>query len=327
MREELVEMKDVFHFDEAGTLPPPGPIGRLVRLAAGLGLGFLVWDLLFVADSSDLQQPWLWFWAVFAGMVAPYVVNIGWGKLFGAKPRFILIGSILVAGASGYLIEETLASETLWWALNLSMLYLYGHLGLAFLLSALLATPGCEMRSLPHLYGLATGKAAAEHYCPGFVHTIDQWELGKHRWADGTTEQTEPAGYEINMSKDWLASGGAKLALYGIPFVLIQLAGNLGGQELVTWTWGLGFGLPGIFCIVNALRSGRVHCFSVGPGLLGAGILTFLLGFDVVDFGRSSYTYLLNITIIAWVVLYMGSERIWGKYFGTKEIINETERS
>ncbi len=42
MKEKLVEMKDVFHFDEPGTLPPPGPIGRLVRLAWGLGLGVLL---------------------------------------------------------------------------------------------------------------------------------------------------------------------------------------------------------------------------------------------------------------------------------------------
>ncbi len=320
MNEKLVDMKDVFHFDEAGTLPPPGPIGRLVRLAAGLGLGYIVWDLLFIADSSDLQNPPVWFWAVFAAMLAPYVVNIGWGRSFGAWPRFILIGGVIAAAGSGYLMEGRFFSETLWWTLDLSMLYVYGHLGLAFVLSALIATPGCEMRALPHLYGMFSGKAAAEHYCPGFLRQVDHWELG-------IIDKTTPADDESSSSKDWLASGKAKLLVYGIPFVLIELVGNLGGRELVTWTWGFGFGLPGLFCIVNALRSGRVHCYSIGPVLLAAGVLTFLLGFDVLDFGPSSSTYLLNITIIAVIVLYLGSERIWGKYFGKKELINETNSS
>ncbi len=190
MKEKLVEMKDVFHFDEPGTLPPPGPIGRLVRLAWGLGLGvLLVGYLLYPADLSELQKPWVWFWAVWAAMLAPYVVNIGWGRSFGAWPRFILIGGTMAAAGVGYLMEGTVFSETLWWTLNLSIIYVFGHLGLAFVLSALIATPGCEMRSLAHLLGLVTGNAAAEHYCPGPVHRLDQWELGKHRWERGNTGQ------------------------------------------------------------------------------------------------------------------------------------------
>jgi len=40
-----------------------------------------------------------------------------------------------------------------------------------------LATPGCEMRAIPHLLSLVTGQEAKEHYCPvGPLHRIDKWE-------------------------------------------------------------------------------------------------------------------------------------------------------
>ena len=41
-------------------------------------------------------------------------------------------------------------------------------------------TPGCEMRALPHLWMLATGRETAEHFCPtGFLDSLDRWEAGR----------------------------------------------------------------------------------------------------------------------------------------------------
>ena len=59
----------------------------------------------------------------------------------------------------------------------LTVLYVFGHLGLSFLLSAVIATPGCEMRAIPHLWTLLTGRATREHHCPGFLDSLDAWEL------------------------------------------------------------------------------------------------------------------------------------------------------
>ena len=54
--------------------------------------------------------------------------------------------------------------------------YWFVHLGFSFFLAAVLATPGCEMRSIPHLWTLITRRATKEHYCPGFLDRLDRWE-------------------------------------------------------------------------------------------------------------------------------------------------------
>ena len=56
------------------------------------------------------------------------------------------------------------------------MTYVYGHLGISFALSAIIKTPGCEMRAIPQLWTLMTGRKTLEHHCPGFLNNIDNWE-------------------------------------------------------------------------------------------------------------------------------------------------------
>ncbi len=64
--------------------------------------------------------------------------------------------------------------------IHIWQLYLSTHLGLAFLVSAVIATPGCEMRAFHHFYSLVTGNATKEHLCPvGPLHPIDQWEAAR----------------------------------------------------------------------------------------------------------------------------------------------------
>jgi len=56
-------------------------------------------------------------------------------------------------------------------------LYIFSHLGLAFLIAAVIGTPGCEMRAFHDSYSRLTGVATKEHVCPvGPLHPIDQWE-------------------------------------------------------------------------------------------------------------------------------------------------------
>lgn len=62
--------------------------------------------------------------------------------------------------------------------LMLWMTYVYGHLGVSFVISSIIKTPGCEMRALPHLWGILSGKESKEHQCPAFIRTIDEWEKG-----------------------------------------------------------------------------------------------------------------------------------------------------
>lgn len=56
------------------------------------------------------------------------------------------------------------------------MSYVFGHLGVSFVVAAIIRTPGCEMRGLPHLWSKLTGSESLEHYCPGFLAPLDKWE-------------------------------------------------------------------------------------------------------------------------------------------------------
>jgi len=170
--------------DEPGTLPKPGPIGRLVRLGFGAFCVAYVVQLVAVSDSlvdaSGHVRP-----AIFNGILPglfliSYVINIGFSRAFGKWPA-IASGAVFLALAGfGYLAsgnaETALLARTIWaWEL-----YLYSHLGLSFLLAGLIGTPGCEMRALHHLYSRITGNPTKEHYCPvGPLHPIDQWEANR----------------------------------------------------------------------------------------------------------------------------------------------------
>ena len=70
-------------------------------------------------------------------------------------------------------IETAMFARTIWaWEI-----YLFSHLGLAFLIAATIGTPGCEMRALHDLYSRISGVPTKEHYCPvGPIHAIDKWE-------------------------------------------------------------------------------------------------------------------------------------------------------
>ena len=70
-------------------------------------------------------------------------------------------------------VDHPLFGAALWaW-----LVYFFAHLGVSFILSAIIATPGCEMRAIPHLFGKISGRAVAEHHCPAsFITGIDAWE-------------------------------------------------------------------------------------------------------------------------------------------------------
>lgn len=180
-------LQDVFRFDKEGTLPPPGPIGRWVRLALGLLIGKFIYDWFTYIDISDIDNPFILIWIVVSIALVPYVVNIGWGVNFGAKPRYVLLGIWAIGAVAGYLVEGSARSQLLWTVVEITQIYIYGHLGISFFLSAIIATPGCEMRAIPHFLGKMSGGGSREHYCPGFIDNVDRWELnrGQNAGSDG----------------------------------------------------------------------------------------------------------------------------------------------
>lgn len=307
VREQLA-MKDVFRFDEAGKLPRPGPIGRLVRFGMGAICTWWAWRLGWRADAGDLVLPAYWLWFLFALLLAPYVVNIGLGVRWGAWPRIAAAVAVAGAGLFGYLQTGSPLQHPLWLAMNAVMLYVYGHLGISFLLSASLATPGCEMRAIPQLLAILGRRDAAEHYCPGFIGNVDRWELER----GSPTAKSERGDAE---RRDLLGSAGAMLLAYGVPYLAVHLAGNFGGSLVVTVVWVAAFTAMGVTCLINARRCGRVHCCFVGPWFLLAALATVLLELELLDLGASGWSTLVNVALFGAVLLYFVTEGTWGKYF------------
>ena len=170
-------------FEEYGSLPKPRLLGRLVRL--GLGVWLLSGLFMLITDGwrglVDTTPPAHWTMWAFIGLaflVTPYVINIGFTRNWKRRPQ------IAIALTGVLLIGLDLALYGTWWAPPLGafvwawLAYFAAHLGFSFVLSALIGTPGCEMRSIPHLWTLITGRETKEHYCPGIIDTVDRWEAG-----------------------------------------------------------------------------------------------------------------------------------------------------
>jgi hypothetical protein len=108
-------------------------------------------------------------------------------------------GSLQRPGPVGRFVRLALGSLCLWYVFRLIWqgtietrllalviwvweLYIFSHLGLAFVVSELISSPGCEMRAFHFLYSRLSGNETKEHYCPiGPLHSIDQWEAGRNR--------------------------------------------------------------------------------------------------------------------------------------------------
>ena len=164
-----------------GSLPRPGPVGRLVRLGFGVACLYYAYHLLGAFPdqlmNGDRVRPLLWNGILFGLIVVSYVVNIGFSRAWKKWPALVSIGVLGSAAAYSQLtagaFESRLTATVLWvW-----LLYIYAHLGSAFLVSAFIGTPGCEMRAFHDLWTRTSGIPTREHYCPiGPLHPIDQWE-------------------------------------------------------------------------------------------------------------------------------------------------------
>ncbi len=180
-------------FEEYGALPKPRLVGRLVRLGLGVWLLSVLYMLITdgwqisshisvdfegLVDTSPPTHWMTWAFIGFAFWLTPYVINIGFTRNWKRRPQ------IAIALTGVLLIALDLALYGTWWAPPLGafvwawLAYFAAHLGFSFVLSALIGTPGCEMRSIPHLWTLITGRETKEHYCPGILDAVDRWEAG-----------------------------------------------------------------------------------------------------------------------------------------------------
>ena len=172
--------------DEAGTLPRPGPVGRLLRLAYGVlclwYVSILIQVLPYLMTAGGHVRPAVWN-GVFPGLfLISYIVNIGYSRAWKKWPAIVSAAVFAVIAITGYVLAETPETSALAHAIWGWEMYLFLHLGIAFVLAAVIGTPGCEMRALHDLYSRITGIPTKEHYCPvGPLHPIDQWEARRAR--------------------------------------------------------------------------------------------------------------------------------------------------
>ena len=170
--------------DDPGSLPRPGPIGRLARFGFGTLCLWYVSGLINV--SSELIgvdghiQSLVWNGIIFGLIMVSYVVNIGYSRSWKKWPAIVsgiaFAGFALVSYVTSGDVESNFLARSLW----LWELYVFSHLGVAFIVAGLIGTPGCEMRAFHDLYSRLTGVATKEHYCPvGPLHSIDQWERSR----------------------------------------------------------------------------------------------------------------------------------------------------
>ena len=172
--------------EDSGSLPRPGPIGRLARLAFGSVCAWYVFRLIEVSgellSAGGHIKTVVWNGVLIGLFLISYVINIGFSRAWRKWPALVSVGIFLVIGGAGYLTKGTLETDLLARAVWGWEVYLFSHLGSAFVISSLIGTPGCEMRAFHDLYSRLTGIPTKEHVCPvGPLRPIDQWEAGRRQ--------------------------------------------------------------------------------------------------------------------------------------------------
>jgi hypothetical protein len=170
--------------DEPGSLPRPGPIGRVVRLGLGsLCLWYVISLIQLTGNlfgSDGHIRSIIWNGVVIGLFLVSYVVNIGFSRAWKKWPAIISAGVFLLIAGIGYLTQGNFETILLAQVICGWELYLFSHLGLAFMVSGIIGSAGCEMRAFHELYSRLTGIPTKEHHCPiGPLHSIDQWEAGR----------------------------------------------------------------------------------------------------------------------------------------------------
>jgi hypothetical protein len=162
-----------------------GPVSRLVRVVLAGLLGATVYGLVRTgmrsfSDPEILAQPGFWLITVIA------VQNVYGLPAQLAGPRWgwrVLVGLLVVAAVAA--IVAVGASGTLWaapltWLLYPLELVVLSVVAVAFVVSALLGRPGCELGVLGELAARRRGAGDPEEPpaapCVIGLHRLDAWE-------------------------------------------------------------------------------------------------------------------------------------------------------
>lgn len=112
--------------------------------------------------------------------------------------------------------------------------------------------------------------------------------------------------------KDWAGHWRSLAALWGIP-ALFMLSALLLGPVLRTVIWSVALIWMGGACLANARRCGRTHCRFTGPFYLLMALVVVAYATGLLHLGGEGWITIGATTAVGTVVLWWGSERIWGR--------------
>jgi len=115
-------------------------------------------------------------------------------------------------------------------------------------------------------------------------------------------------------ARDWASNWRSLLGLWGIAAIVMVIATILDTMpRAIAWSAALIW--MGSACIANARRCGRTHCRFTGPFYLLMALLVVAYAAGMLPIGEHGWTILGAATIAGTVVLWWGSERIWGLFW------------
>ena len=111
--------------------------------------------------------------------------------------------------------------------------------------------------------------------------------------------------------KDWASTRRGQLVGWALPAAGMVVGGVLQVEAVV---WPVALAWMGAACLANARRCGRMHCFFTGPFFLAMAALALAVGLDIVSLGARGWTWIGGGTLAGAVLLYVVTERVWGRY-------------
>ena len=120
---------------------------------------------------------------------------------------------------------------------------------------------------------------------------------------------------EANPARDLLAGGSTFLMLWGLPLLVIMVTAALPmDSSNRAIAWAASFAVAGVACLLNARRSGRVHCFLTGPYFLGLGRATVAHAYMGLPLGGTGWWLIAAALAIGAPLLWTIPERRRGRY-------------
>lgn len=172
---------------DIGSLPKPGPLGRLLRLALAYmvlkGFVYEIWDDRVMLTEGNFEPYGLIWNAMILGLLlVSYVINIGYSRSWKKWPALVSAVALGSLALYDYATTGDWTGAAFGTGFFVWTMYIYTHLGVCFLIAAIVGTPGCEMRAFHDLWSRLTGVSTKEHICPiGPLTPIDRWE-SKQAW-------------------------------------------------------------------------------------------------------------------------------------------------